>query len=90
MCKIQVKFAETVFYTEEVPVEVTNSYKESHLKLMDPIKKLIYRNNTLTLCNQVCPNASELGNESCVSCAKRLKLIRTPKKHIQPAKNMQL
>ena len=54
-----VKFAETAFYTEKVPVEVTNNYKESHLKFIYLIKKLIYRNNTLTLCNKVCPNASE-------------------------------
>ena len=75
--KIQVKFAEISFCTEEVPVEVTNVGSESHRKFTNPIRRESYRNYTLTLCNRVYLYAFELDKGSGVSYAKQLKLSRT-------------
>ena len=46
---------------------------------MDPISRVVYRNYTLTLCNENYPNAFELGDGSWVSYRKQLKLIRALK-----------
>ena len=55
--KVQVKPASMYFCTEEVTVEVTSVSSESHLRFMDPISKVTYRNYTLTNYNRVCPYA---------------------------------
>ena len=50
MCKKkQVKFANISFCSEEVPVEVTSVGSESHIRLMDPISRVVYGNHTLTM-----------------------------------------
>ena len=85
--KVQVKPASMYFCTEEVTVEVTSVSSESHLRFMDPISKVTYRNYTLTNYNRVCPNAFQLGNGSWLSNAKQLKLISTPKKFRAVTKN---
>ena len=49
--KIQAKFAEISFCTEEIPLEVRNVGSESHIKFMNPFSRVIYRNYTLALCD---------------------------------------
>ena len=56
-------FANISFCTEEVPVEVTSS-SESHLKFMDSVSTVIYRNYTPTMCNRVYPKAFEFSIRS--------------------------
>ena len=69
--KIQVKFANLSFCTEELPLEVGI---ESHIRFMDRISGVIDCNNTLTLCKNFSLNAFELGNGSWVSYAKKIEV----------------
>ena len=57
---------------------------------MDPISRVIYRNDTLTLSNRVYRNAFELGNGFWVSYEKQLKLNCTPKRIRETGKNATL
>ena len=56
--KTQVNFAEISLCAEEVPVEITNVSGESHLRFMNPISRVIYRNYTLTMCIRIYPKGS--------------------------------
>ena len=47
--KTQVKFGNIFFCTEEVTFDVTKVISESHLKIMDPISRVIYRNFFFTM-----------------------------------------
>ena len=53
--KKQVNFANVPFCTKEVPVGVTSVSNESHIRFMDPISRVTFRNYALTWCNEIYP-----------------------------------
>ena len=50
------------FCAEVVPVEVTSVSSELHIKSIDLISRVIYRNYTLKMCNGIYPSVFELSN----------------------------